>query len=206
VSQWITGEAARHRALELREEHDAILVGVRTVLADNPRLTRRLGLNPGLGWTRVVLDSTLRIPPDAVVVTTDPEQTLVVHTDRADGDRVDRLRATGIDLLGLPADEHGRVALEPLLDELGRRGVTALLVEGGSAVHGSFVDSGLVDEAVLFVAPVLIGGDAPSVVGGVGCDELEDATRLVFESVERVGDDLELRAVRREGDGVHGVD
>jgi len=206
ASQWITGEAARHRALELREEHDAILVGVRTILADDPRLTRRLGLNPSLGWTRIVLDSTLRTPPDAVVVTTDPEQTVVVHTERADPERLARLRTTGIDLLEMPADAHGRVALEPLLDELGRRGVTALLVEGGSAVHGSFVDADLVDEAVLFVAPMLIGGDAPSVVGGVGCDALDGATRLVFEAVERIEDDLELRAARPEDDGVHGVD
>jgi len=206
ASQWITGEAARHRALELREEHDAILVGVTTILADDPRLTRRLGLTPGLGSTRIVLDSTLRTPPEATVVTTDPELTLVVHTEAADPARVVRLREAGVEVLEMPADGHGRVDLEPLLDELGRRGVTALLVEGGSAVHGSFVDADLVDEAVLFVAPLLIGGDAPSVVGGIGCDGLDGATRLVFEAVERIEDDLELRAARPEDDGVHGVD
>ena len=91
-SKWITGEAARERGLELREEHDAILVGVETILADDPQLTRRLGLNPISGWRRIVLDTRLRTPTDAVVVRTRPEATVIAHTAEAGIEDRRRLR------------------------------------------------------------------------------------------------------------------
>lgn len=204
-SKWITGQAARHRSLELREEHDAILVGVETVLADDPRLTRRLNLNPSNRWLRVVLDSKLRTPTNAVIVSDDPNQTLIAHTDEAGGDDRRRLADHGVHLLEVPADETGRVELNQLLLELGRRQVSALLVEGGAATHGSFVDADLLDEAVFFIAPLLIGGPGPSAVAGRGIADLELAPRLQFESLTRHDDDLEVHAVRPEGDDVHGV-
>ena len=205
-SQWITGEAASHRGLELREEHDAIVVGVGTVLADDPRLTRRLGLNPGDGWRRIVLDSRLRTPSDAVVVTTDPELTVIAHTDEAPGDDRRRLAAAGVELVELPADDRGRVDPTALLDHLGERSLSALLVEGGAAVHGSFFDADLVDEIFLFMAPMVIGGEAPAAVAGRGVAELEAAPRYVFESVEGHDEDLELHALRPEDADVHGAD
>ena len=205
-SKWITGEAARRRSLELREEHDAIVVGVGTVLADDPLLTRRLGLNPREGWTRVVLDSRLRTPTAAQVVQTDPEQTLVAHTPEAAPAERRRLAAAGVQLLEVAAGADGRVELHQLLEQLARREVAALLVEGGSAVHGAFADAGLVDEAIFFVAPLLIGGPGLSAVGGRGDADLELASRLRFEGIERHGNDLELRAVRPEDEDVHGSD
>ncbi len=205
-SRWITGEEARARSLELREEHDAILVGVGTVLADDPRLTRRLDLNPGRGWRRVILDSTLRTPPEAGVVVSQPELTLIVHTAAADRGRRDRLAAAGVETVEAPADASGRVSAAAVLDLLGRREVTALLVEGGSEVHGSFVDADLVDEAVFFIAPLILGGPARCAVGGRGAETLAGALRLDIEAVERRGDDLEVRAVRLEETGVHGAD
>jgi diaminohydroxyphosphoribosylaminopyrimidine deaminase/5-amino-6-(5-phosphoribosylamino)uracil reductase len=205
-SQWITGAAARNRGLELREEHDAILVGIETVLADNPRLTRRLGLNPGSAWRRVVVDSTLRTPDDAVVVADQPESTLIAHT--AAGTETDRQRldAAGVELVELPADQAGRVSIPALLDHLGARGITALLVEGGAAVHGSFFDQDLVDEVYFFIAPLVIGGEAPAAVAGLGADHLDAARRFVFESVERHDDDVELHGLRPEEADVHGAD
>ena len=205
-SKWITGEPARRRSLELREEHDAIVVGVGTVLADDPLLTRRLGLNPGESWTRVVLDSRLRTPTAAQVVQTNPEQTLIAHTPEAAPAERRRLVDAGVQLLETAAGADGRVELHQLVEQLARREVAALLVEGGAAVHGSFADAGLVDETVFLIAPLLIGGGGPSAIAGRGVADLELATRLRFEGVERHGEDIELRAVRPEDEDVHGSD
>ncbi|MBD3870893.1 MAG: bifunctional diaminohydroxyphosphoribosylaminopyrimidine deaminase/5-amino-6-(5-phosphoribosylamino)uracil reductase RibD [Acidobacteria bacterium] len=205
-SKWITGEGARDRGLELREEHDAILVGVETILADDPRLTRRLGLNPVSGWRRIILDSKLRTPTDAVVVQSQPESTLIYHTVEAPVEDRRRLREAGVEMVELKADCHGRVDIEAALDHLARREVAALLVEGGPTVHGSFNDADLIDEVALFIAPFIIGGEAPSAVAGRGVATLEVAQRLVFEDIDRHGDDLEIRAVRPKEADVHGAD
>ncbi len=205
-SKWITGRAARDRGLELREEHDAICVGVETVLADDPRLTRRLGLNPGDDWHRVILDSTLRTPSLATVVETDPETTIIAHTaEAADADRA-RLESTGVELVEIAEDDNGRIDLGALLDTLGGRGIAALLVEGGATVHGSFFDADLVDEIFFFVAPLVIGGEAPAAVGGLGVANLDMAHRFHYEEIRRHGDDLELHCVRPEDADVHGSD
>ena len=205
-SKWITGEEARKRSLELREEHDAILVGIETILADDPRLTRRLELNPVSNWRRIVLDSKLRTPTEAVVVQIQPESTLIYHTVEAAAEDRRRLREAGVELVELRAGDDGRVDLEAVLDHLARREVAALLVEGGPTVHGSFNDAELVDEVALFIAPFVIGGGGPSAVAGRGISTLEGAQRLVFEDIERHGEDLEIRAVRPEETDVHGAD
>lgn len=205
-SQWITGEAARTRGLELREEHDAIVVGVGTVIADNPRLTRRLGLNPDGDWRRIILDSKLRTPTDSVVVASAPETTLIAHTELASTADRERLSAAGVELVEIAADDNDRVAVTALLEHLAGRSITALLVEGGAAVHGSFFDADVVDEFYFFVAPIVIGGDSPASVGGLGVAELEMARRFCFEDVSGHGDDLELHGVRPEDADVHGAD
>jgi diaminohydroxyphosphoribosylaminopyrimidine deaminase/5-amino-6-(5-phosphoribosylamino)uracil reductase len=204
-SKWITGESARHRSLEMREEHDAILVGVGTILADNPRLTRRLGMNPTESWKRVILDSRLRTPVEAAVVQDRPEQTLIVHTAAAVPELRQTLENAGVHLMEIAANDAGQVDVHLLLERLARRDVSALLVEGGARVHGSFVDSELVDEVVFFVAPVLIGGDAPPAVAGRGIADLKRVTKFRFEHIDRHGNDLELRAVRAGHPDVHGV-
>jgi len=205
-SKWITGEGARERGLELREEHDAILVGVETILADDPRLTRRLGLNPVSGWRRIVLDSKLRTPTDAGVVQSQPESTLIYHTAKAPVEDRRRLREAGVEMVELKADSDGRVDIEAALDHLARREIAALLVEGGPTVHGSFNDAELVDEVALFIAPFIIGGGGPPAIAGHGIATLEAAQRLVFEDIDRHGEDLEIRAVRPEEADVHGAD
>ncbi|MCP4900869.1 MAG: bifunctional diaminohydroxyphosphoribosylaminopyrimidine deaminase/5-amino-6-(5-phosphoribosylamino)uracil reductase RibD [bacterium] len=204
-SQWITGSESRHRALELREEHDAILVGVGTVLADDPRLTRRLGLSSS-PHLRVVLDSGLRTPVDAEVVRSAPESTLIAHALGADPERYRKLEEAGVNLLGVDVDAEGRTLIAAVLDHLGRNEITSLLVEGGSAVHGGFLDAELFDEVVLFVAPMMIGGDGLSAIGGRGIEQLTSAVRLKFSHVARHGDDLEVVATRLEQKDVHGTD
>ena len=205
-SKWITGEGARQRGLELREEHDAILVGVETILADDPKLTRRLGLNPVSGWRRIVLDSKLRTPTEARVVQNEPGSTLIYHTTEATAEDRRRLREAGVELVELRAGDNGRVALGAVLDHLARREVAALLVEGGPTVHGSFNDAELIDEVALFIAPIVIGGGGPPAVAGRGIASLEAAKRLVFEDIDRHDEDLEIRAVRPEEADVHGAD
>jgi diaminohydroxyphosphoribosylaminopyrimidine deaminase/5-amino-6-(5-phosphoribosylamino)uracil reductase len=209
-SKWITGEKARRRSLELREEHDAILVGVATVIADDPLLTRRLGFNPSGSWRRIVLDSRLRTPIASRVVQELPEQTILVHGMDAPRSRQEALARCGVELLEAPTGHDDRIDLLSLLPRLAKRGIAALLVEGGAEVHGSFVDADLVDEVIFFVAPLIIGGVAPSAVAGLGASELALAHRLVFEEVVRHDLDLELRAVRSEAvaeePDVHGVD
>ena len=193
-SRWITGEAARAEGHRLRQRHDAILVGAGTVLEDDPRLTNRL---PGAARQalRVVLDSTLRIPAEAALLTGQGEApTLVATTARAPEAAVAAVESAGAEVLRLPASgPRERVDLAALLEELGRRDLLSVLVEGGAEVHGAFFDAGLVDAVVAFVAPIVIGGErAPSAVGGAGVKTLSDALRLEDLEVTRLGDDLML--------------
>lgn len=194
-ARWISGETSRIYAHHLRNEVDAILVGVQTVLADNPRLTTRLPSATDVRHpVRIVLDSRGRAPLDAEVFQpTLPGRTLVATTSAMPASHRAALEAQGVDVLVCPS-VHGRVALPALLDELGKREITSLLVEGGGTVLGSFFDAGLVDEVVAFVAPMVIGGEhAPQPVGGHGVARVADAWRLDDLRVERLGDDILVR-------------
>lgn len=196
-SRWITGPEAREEVHRLRDQIDAILVGVGTVLADDPQLTVRLGgcARPPRNPWRIVLDSTCRTPAVARLLAPgaaagrDDDRVTVFTTERAPAERRAALEAAGAEVRVLPAD-HGRVSLPALLDDLGRRKVTGLLVEGGATVHGAFFDAGLVDLVVAFIAPIVIGGrDAPGAVGGRGPAALAEARRLLDTQVRLVGAD-----------------
>ena len=179
-SRWITGAEARVRGHELRHEHDAILVGVDTVIADDPELTTRIEDKDPRQPLRVILDSQLRTPRAASVV---GPNTLIATTRRGEVGEAETMQ--------FAASPDGRVELMPLLDELGRRGILSLLVEGGSEVHASFFARGLVDKVHAFVAPILIGGrDAPGPVGGHGIERLADAIPLRDVETSRLGGDL----------------
>jgi len=188
-SRWITGEAARRRGLALREEYDAVLVGAGTVLADDPRLTRRLGKARGLPHWRIVLDGRLRLPETARVLRGAGER-LVVTAVGPGHPKAGRLASRGIRVWSLPGRSPGRVDLGRLLEELSRHGVTSLMVEGGAETLGSFFRAGLVDRIAAFLAPRVLGGRrAPGAVGGAGFS-LADAPELSESKVERVGRDL----------------
>ena len=179
-SRWITGEESRLHGHRLRHVHDAILVGVGTVIADDPELTARLDAEDIRQPLRVILDSQLRTRMSAKVV---GPKTLIATTR---GGRVGTA-----EVLVLPAAADGRVPLGPLLDELGRRGILSVLVEGGSEVHGSFFAEGLVDKVHAYVAPRLIGGrDAPGAIGGVGVESLVQAVQLRDLDSTRLGSDI----------------
>lgn len=223
---WITGAEARAAAHLLRREHDAILVGAGTVVADDPRLTVRL---PGPVRSRraarprgaerrqetsdaapqllrVILDGRLRIPAtSAALRSVAGAKTLVVGAIGAPPARVAALERSGAEVLLLPATRGGRVDPARLLTTLARRDVQSVLVEGGAQVHAAFIAAGLVDRIALFFAPRLLGGGVPiaSAAGGVG---LPLAHGLVLGplSVRRLGHDLLVRGDVQGGAGVGG--
>jgi diaminohydroxyphosphoribosylaminopyrimidine deaminase / 5-amino-6-(5-phosphoribosylamino)uracil reductase len=179
-SRWITSDESRLHGHRLRHIHDAILVGVNTVIADDPELTTRLEGMEGRQPLRVVLDSQLRLRMSAKVV---GPNTLIATT------RAGRMGAA--EVVKFPGTADGRVALLPLLDELGRRGVISLLVEGGSEVHAAFFAQGLVDKVHAYIAPRLIGGrEAPGPLGGAGVERLADAFPLRELDATRLGSDI----------------
>lgn len=193
-SQWISCPDSRRRAHRLRARVDAILVGSGTVLADDPLLTarevpiRRRAL-------RVVLDSRLRIPQKCqIVVTSRTAATLVMTTTaQAKTRRAEHLRRKGVEVIACRAPA-GRLALRDCLRKLGKRDVTNLLVEGGPTILSALLEAGLVDEAFIFTAPMLIGGDsAPGALGGRGATRIEAALRPRSVRTQRSGCDILYR-------------
>jgi diaminohydroxyphosphoribosylaminopyrimidine deaminase/5-amino-6-(5-phosphoribosylamino)uracil reductase len=194
ASRWITGAAARAEAHRLRSQSDAILVGIGTVLLDDPELTVRLGKPWPREPYRVVLDAGARTPSDARVVRAGTHaRTLVMVGHDAPTERTGRLSSTGAVVVRGP-ERDGHVDLKTVLAELHKREVRALLVEGGAEVHGAFLEAGVADRIVVFIAPLLLGGRAaPSAIAGLGLP-LKGAQRLGPLTVRSVGPDLLVEA------------
>ena len=179
-SKWITGEAARLEGHRLRAAHDAILVGVETVLADDPELTARLPGRPVDQPLRVVLDSHLRTPATAKVAKGGDSLILTVAEPAAVGGAVvERVEA-----------EEGRPSAAACLSALKRRGVGSVLIEGGGQVAASFLRAGLVDRLEWFRAPILLGGEGRPCVAALALARLSEAPRFRRLAVEPCGDDL----------------
>jgi len=190
-SRWISSDDSRRLVHELRGRMDAIVIGIATVEADDPRLTAR---PPGPRRpVRIVLDSSGRLATDTILVRTAAEvPVLVALTDRAPRDRLERLSSAGCEVLAFPGS--GPVPIPALLEDLGRRGMTNVLVEGGGRVLGSFLDAGEVDAVDVYVAPILEGGDHPrTAVRGAGRALMGEALRLKDVRLDRVGDDASIR-------------
>jgi diaminohydroxyphosphoribosylaminopyrimidine deaminase/5-amino-6-(5-phosphoribosylamino)uracil reductase len=184
-ARWVSGELSRLEAHRMRDVADAILVGANTVRLDDPALTTRLPAGGGHDPKRVILDGRLTIAPDAKAL----PGAIVACTKDADAARQKRLEKRGAEVLRLPG-RHGNVDLRALLDELGRREILTLLVEGGGQVHGEFMAAGLADEVALFVAPKLIGAGGVPLLGVDGPSKMADAWRLGEVSTRRLGDDI----------------
>lgn len=194
-SRWITGEEARLAVHQLRDQVDAILVGAGTISADNPALTTRLpdelaGAGGSHHPLRIIVDGRGSSPLTALVFDPAlPGQTLVVTTATAPPEWSSALadQGTGVEICG----SGPLLDLGDLLDRLGQRGLTSLLVEGGSQLHGAFFDAGLVDHVVAFIAPVVVGGAAaPGPVGGAGVATMAEGFRLREVRLQRLGDDV----------------
>ena len=189
-SQWISNEKSRARVHQLRGRMDAILVGIGTALADDPLLTARPA-GPRVA-TRIVLDSQARLPLQSQLVRTVADgPVLVVVGESAPVENIDRLRQAGVEVLQLPAvaskasDLH--ISLTPLLQELGRRRMTNVFIEGGSQIHGAFLDAGLIDELHVFIAPGVLGGaHAKSPIAGAGLPDPATMPRIDRPEVELI--------------------
>ncbi|MBM3933451.1 MAG: bifunctional diaminohydroxyphosphoribosylaminopyrimidine deaminase/5-amino-6-(5-phosphoribosylamino)uracil reductase RibD [SAR202 cluster bacterium] len=199
-SRWITGEAARRHVHALRAHSDAILVGINTVLADDPQLTARYisGRPRGRQPLRVVVDSRGRLPPTAKLLA-QPGKTLVAVADSSDSLRY-AMADKGTDIIELK-DDKGRVDLSALLSYLAMESkVTSVLVEAGGEITGSLFDLRLVDKVVAFLAPVIIGGKAAlSPVGGAGAERMADVLKLTRVKHVRLGPDTMISGYTKEG-------
>jgi diaminohydroxyphosphoribosylaminopyrimidine deaminase / 5-amino-6-(5-phosphoribosylamino)uracil reductase len=195
-SKWITSEAARTESRRLRDRLDVILVGAQTVIDDDPELTCRF--EGARDPVRVVLDSTLRIPERARVVSTAKEiRTLIATTLDADPKKAKKLEKRGVELVRVKRTKQGRVDPERLLEALFERELAGVLVEGGPSVHGAFLDAGLVEKVILFIAPIVIGGEsAKSAFAGRGAGKLSDALHLERVSITPVGLDWMITGYR----------
>lgn len=193
ISKWISGTESRAIVHQMRGRMDGILVGIGTVLADDPLLTARPA-GPRMP-VRIVLDSQSRLPLDSQLVRTARESAVLLFvTAAAPTDRMSRLQAAGVEVVTVPGDEQGHSDVTACLLELGRRRLTNLLVEGGSSVLGTFFDRQLIDEVRVFIAPRLIGGAAAaSPLGGAGLATPELAASLTSLQVMQIEGDVYIR-------------
>jgi diaminohydroxyphosphoribosylaminopyrimidine deaminase/5-amino-6-(5-phosphoribosylamino)uracil reductase len=197
-SQWITGERARADGHRYRDRLDAIMVGIGTVTADDPQLTTR-GIENGRDPIRVVVDSRLRTPNDAKLLPNSSEsdaRVIIATTEAAPEAREAQLEQQGAEIWRLPADDRQRVDVRELSAMLAAEGILSVLVEGGPELHASLLAAGVIDELMVYIAPILVGGrgDSPAWLGGSGVIEIQEAWQFEFHGEpKRLGRDLRLR-------------
>ncbi|MDP8904377.1 MAG: GTP cyclohydrolase II [Chloroflexota bacterium] len=186
-SQWISGQPSLVLAHRLRTLHDAVMVGAGTVLADDPRLTARLVEGPSP--TRVVVDSTLRLPPSATLVNDRAAPTILATTERASAARRQEFTERGAEVMVLPSARDGRVDLATLLERLGQRGLATVLVEGGAGVITAMLRERRVRRLVVSIAPLVLGAGIEA-VGELDIMRLRDALTFRRASFSQVGPDV----------------
>lgn len=192
-SKWVTGEESRKQVHYLRDKVDGILVGIGTVLADDPMLTTRLvegGKNP----VRIILDSELRTPLEAKITDCSQAETWIFAKEGADQDKAEALTKKGVQVMYAPENNHG-LNLETIMKQLFEKGITDVLVEGGSELNSSFLRAGLINKFLIYVAPKVLGGrHSLTPYTGQDVDSMEAAVSVQFDSVDRVGEDLLITA------------
>jgi len=198
-SKWISGEASRRFVHRLRNQVDGVIVGIGTVLKDDPMLTARV--RGGRDPYRIILDSRLRILERVKVTEISPSKTIIATTEAAPKDKIERLEKKKVRVLVLDSKE-GRVNLKTCLSKLGEMEMMSLLVEGGSQVNGAFLDEELIDKLLLFLSPKLIGdSQALGIFGGKGVTNLKEAIVLRELRTKRIGEDILIEGyVKRETD------
>ncbi|KFZ39648.1 MULTISPECIES: bifunctional diaminohydroxyphosphoribosylaminopyrimidine deaminase/5-amino-6-(5-phosphoribosylamino)uracil reductase RibD [Thermoactinomyces] len=190
-SRWVTGHESRAHVHQIRKKSDAILVGVGTVLADDPQLTARIDGEPVRQPVRIVLDSRLRTPLDAQIVNTQAAPTWIFTTPRCDRSKVDRLIEKGVKVIVTQSED--RVDIDEVLSYLGQQGILSLIVEGGSQVNASFLRCGHVQKVMAYLAPKLLGGkDSKSAIAGENPERMKEAVSLKHTEIRRFGEDFLL--------------
>ncbi|NWG02384.1 MAG: bifunctional diaminohydroxyphosphoribosylaminopyrimidine deaminase/5-amino-6-(5-phosphoribosylamino)uracil reductase RibD [Syntrophaceae bacterium] len=189
-SKWMSGEASRHLVHRWRDRVDGILVGINTILKDDPMLTARV--KNGRDPYRIILDSRLRIPFEAKVIRSSPSKTIIATTEMAPQNKIKKLEQMGTQVLILHS-KRGKIDLRSCLSKLGEKGMISLMVEGGSQVNGSFLDEGLIDKLLLFLSPKIMGDpQALGIFGGRGVSRLQEAVTLKEIKTRRIGEDILL--------------
>ncbi len=189
-SHWVSGEESRLQVHRLRDRVEAIMVGVGTMLSDDPLLNTRLPDGGGRDPLRVVVDSQLRVVPECRMLQQKSTATTLIATTSTEQEKVSKLQDAGAEVVIFPADS-GLVSLPALWQELGRRNVQTLLLEGGSTLAGNALAHNLIDRLMLFVTPKILGGTSPfGIFPEGGCRKMADATQLADVQYMQVGEDL----------------
>ncbi len=191
-SKWISSEVSRADVQRTRAASDAVMVGIGTVMSDNPRLNVR-DIEGARQPLRVVVDSLARTPIGGNITDSSMAPTLLAVSDHAPAENIRVLEAKGVEVVRL--DDAGKVNLTALMELLGERGVTSLLVEGGPELTRAMLQDGLVDKLVFYFAPKIVGGcEAPGPVGGAGVARMDEAGQLTIDAVFEMGPDLKVVA------------
>ena len=192
-SKWISNEESRRYVNKLRSSVDGIMVGINTVILDNPLLIPKIA-RPKKLPVRIILDSKLRIPFSCdVVKTSEKYKTWVFTAEDSRPDKETKLRSMGLDVVRVPKDESGRVSPKHVCEALFKREIMHVLVEGGGEINSGLLKEGLLDKIVLFYAPIIIGGKgAYNLIGGKGIDFLKDAYKIDIAAVKRFKEDIYL--------------
>jgi diaminohydroxyphosphoribosylaminopyrimidine deaminase/5-amino-6-(5-phosphoribosylamino)uracil reductase len=190
-SKWITSEQSRKIVHMIRDEVDAIMVGIGTVLEDNPTLSIKNLSKKKKGPARIIVDSTLKIPLNAnILEDVTNRRTIILATEHADADKIKQLEGKGVTVLIVP-EKNKRVDLKKAALALGKEGITSLMLEGGGDLNFSALQEGILDKVLFFIAPRIIGGQtAISSVGGCGIDKLKDSFSVKDLVLSRVGNDI----------------
>ncbi len=191
-SRWITGDQARRHVHKMRNEVDAVMVGINTVLKDDPLLTTRLERKKDLKQpVKIILDSGLKIPLKAKLIRSrDGSRTIIATTAKAPQRKVKELESFGIEILKTK-QKQSKVDMKDLMIQLGKMGINSVLIEGGAEVNASALQSGIVDRVIFFIAPIIIGGArATSAIMGNGIRFLKDAIPIKEASVKKIGQDF----------------
>jgi diaminohydroxyphosphoribosylaminopyrimidine deaminase/5-amino-6-(5-phosphoribosylamino)uracil reductase len=197
-SKWVTGEKARQYVHRLRHAVDAIMVGIGTIQADNPSLTTRLGTKKGVDPVRIVLDTHLSISPDARILALDSDSdTILIAGIGAAKAKRKNFQQKRVRVIEQPV-KRGQIDLKSLMDRLGSEGITSLLIEGGSRVLASALSSGIVDKALFFYAPKILGGDdGIPICCGAGPASMKDSIQLKHIRVQRFAEDVMIEGYIR---------
>lgn len=198
-SMWITNEKSRYFVHELRNRVSGIMVGINTVINDNPSLTTRLN-EGGIDATRIIIDSSLKIPLNSKVLNLNStKKTIIATTEKADGDKRKQLSdIDNVEVLIVP-QKNSHVDLVSLFDCLGKRGIDSIMVEGGSELNFSVLKEGLADKVVTFIAPkILGGGESKTPVSGAGFEHLNDAVVLEDINIKTFDEDIMIEAYVRK--------
>ncbi len=195
ASKWITGEAARNHVQTLRHAYKGIMVGIGTVLADNPMLNCRM--QGGIDPVRIVCDTHLRIPMDCQIVQTADTIETILATSTNEKEKIDQLIKKGIQILQIP-EKDGCIDLNLLMQTLGEKGIDSILLEGGGRLNDSFLREKLIQKAYVYLAPKIFGGeDAKTPVEGIGVSLPEQSANFKLQQIQQIEEDILLEYIAK---------